>query len=384
MLPILILIFNVSSSVSIKFVELQLERMADKKIEGADSSHIVSSTKSLQSSVGPNLIEGTDEDDSNNLQKTVSANFVASLQQEHPLGLVLVKNKSNLQEISVEQKIPTGVSINLSPKVDTSELSCSIEVHDGIPSSSSKANEPMDAQDDSNTASCMFEASKQQECPISLILTDMKGDLQEVSVEQNVPCDDYVVLSPKADGGELTSTNEVPEGFLTSSSRAYESKEAQDDCITMDASEVNVCAASYSTLRLIEGVPDEASCIDSGKVTCETPPAILERVKEDKPLVVHRFHKRQMSLGDTRQKVPAPVSRSNTSKYLRMDKTIVDTTSPIESVKVAASKFGGSINWKTRRTQTVQVIENCFPFLIFFFHMYCNCYNSVTYSRLFL
>lgn len=358
MLPVLILIFNVSSSVSNEFVELRLERMADKKIEGADSSHIVSSTKSLQSSVGPNLIEGTDEDDSNKLQKTVSANFVASLQQEHPLGLVLAEKKSNLQEISVKQKIPSGVSINLSPKVDSNELPCSIEVQDGIPSSSSKANEPMEAQDDSNTASFMFEASKQQECPISLILTDKKGDLQEVSVEQNVPCGDYVALSPKADGGELTSTIEVPEGFLTSSSRAYESKEAQDDSITMDTSEVNVCAASYSTLRLIEGVQDEASCIDSGKVTCETPPAILERVKEDKPLVVHRFHKRQMSLGDTRQKVHAPVSRSNTSKYLRMDKTIVDTTSPIESVKVAASKFGGSINWKTRRTQTALVTEN--------------------------
>ena len=127
--------------------------MADKKIEGADSSHIVSSTKSLQSSVGPNLIEGTDEDNSNNLQKTVSANFVASLLQEHPLGLVLAENKSNLQEISVEQKIPSGVSINLSPKVDSSELPYSVEVHDGIPSSSSKANEPMEAQDDSNTAS---------------------------------------------------------------------------------------------------------------------------------------------------------------------------------------------------------------------------------------
>jgi len=153
LLPILILIFNVSSSVSNKFVELRLERMADKKIKGADSSHIVSSTKSLQSSVGPNLIEGTDEDNSNNLQKTVSANFVASLLQEHPLGLVLAENKSNLQEISVEQKIPSGVSINLSPKVDSSELPYSVEVHDGIPSSSSKANEPMEAQDDSNTAS---------------------------------------------------------------------------------------------------------------------------------------------------------------------------------------------------------------------------------------
>jgi dsDNA-binding SOS-regulon protein len=239
----LILIFNVSSSVSNRFVELRLERMADKKIKGTDSSRIISSTKYLQSSVGPKLIEGTNEDDSggpkliegtneddlNNLQKTVShsANFVASMQQEHPISLVLAENKSNLQEILVEQKIPTGVSINLSPKMDSSEVPCKAY--------SSEVDDPNTMK--SNTSSCMFEASKQQECPISLILLDKKRDLQEVYVEQNVPCGDYVALSPKADSRELTSANEVPDGFLTFSRKAYESKEAQDDYITLEASE---------------------------------------------------------------------------------------------------------------------------------------------------
>uniref|UniRef100_A0A0A9FG51 Uncharacterized protein n=1 Tax=Arundo donax TaxID=35708 RepID=A0A0A9FG51_ARUDO len=121
----------------------------------------------------------------------------------------------------------------------------------------------------------------------------------------------------------------------------------------MQSSEVNVCAESQPLLGL-RGVQDDASCTDSDKIACVTPPAILKGVKEDKSPVVHRLQKRQMSLGDTRQKVPAPVSRSISGKYLRTDKTIVDTTTHIESVKVAASKFGGSINWKARRTQPAQ------------------------------
>jgi hypothetical protein len=37
----------------------------------------------------------------------------------------------------------------------------------------------------------------------------------------------------------------------------------------------------------------------------------LEKVKDDKPPFVHKIHKRQLSLGDIRQEVPAPVARSN-------------------------------------------------------------------------
>ncbi|WVZ55723.1 hypothetical protein U9M48_006347 [Paspalum notatum var. saurae] len=275
------------------------------------------------------------------------------MQQEHPMCLLLAESKSSLQESLVEPKVPTGVSINLLPKVDRREFPCTNEVHDGIPSSSSKANESKEPQDDysklkSNTTSSIFEASTQQEYPMSLMLNDKKGDLQGISVEQNVPIGDYAALSPNADSSELSYTIEVPHGFSTSSNEAYESKESQDDSITTETSEVNACVASQSLLRLSEGVHDY------GKVTCEAPSAILKRAKEDKPLVAHLFRKRQMSLGDTRHKVPAPLSRSNTGKYLRMDKFLVDTTTPIESVKAAASKFGGSINWKTRRAQTAQ------------------------------
>ncbi|KAL6867244.1 hypothetical protein ACP4OV_015268 [Aristida adscensionis] len=394
--------------------------MAEKIIEEADSSEIVS-PKSLQSSVEPTV----DEDHHNNLEKTGSANFEASMQQELSVSLISTDNKSNVQDISVEQKVPIGDSITLSPGAENCDLLSTNEVHDGFLSSCSEAYESKEAQ----YGVANFEAPVQQELPMSLTLTDDKSNLQEISDEQKVPIGDSVTLSPKPDNNEWLSTNEVPDGFPSSSSEAYESKEAQDgssnsealmqqkcplclistdnkgnlqemsveqkapivdsvtlspksysellssnevpegfpssctkayesmgaqdDSITLEPSEANVFAESQSLLRLREGVQYHASSTDSVKVPGETTPVILKKLKEDKPLVVHSSHKRQMSLRDTRQKVPAPV-RSISGNYLRTDKTVVDTTTHIESVKVAASKFGGSINWKARRTQPAQ------------------------------
>ncbi|TVU48170.1 hypothetical protein EJB05_07797 [Eragrostis curvula] len=335
--------------------------MEEENIEQADSSQIVSlsSPKSLQSSIEPELIEDINEDHNNDLQKTPSASSDASMQYEHSTSLILTDNKRNLLEIYVDQSVPIDDSVTLSPKVDSSGLPSTNEVPDDFPSSSNEAYESKEAQDASismqsseviPSASC--EPSMQQGRSVSPILTANESNSREIAVEQKVTVGDSITPSPKVENNELPSTND-PDGFPSCTNEAYESKEIQDS-IAPESSEVNVRVVSQSLLRSREGVQVDASCTDYDKVASETPRGILKMVKEDKDLLVHRLPKRQMSLADTRQKLPAPVSRSVSGKNLRTDKATVDTTTHIESVKVAASKFGGSINWKTRRTQPAQ------------------------------
>ncbi|KAM3315791.1 hypothetical protein ACQJBY_034115 [Aegilops geniculata] len=229
-----------------------------------------------------------------------------------------------------------------------------------------KPTEGTNEDDNSNlekTACANLETPMHQELPASLILSEEESNLQEISAEQKAPIGDSIIGSSEVDHSGLPSIKEDPHSFPFASKEVDESKDAISDLMTIHSSEENTHATPQTSVSSrdevqcapLNNVQDGASCSDSEKTVCEAPPAILRKVKEDKPRFMHRLPDRQMSLRDTRQKMPAPVRRLNSGNYSRTDNFFVDTTKPIESVKVAASRFGGSINWKTRKTEPVQV-----------------------------
>uniref|UniRef100_A0ACD5WUW2 Uncharacterized protein n=1 Tax=Avena sativa TaxID=4498 RepID=A0ACD5WUW2_AVESA len=191
-------------------------------------------------------------------------------------------------------------------------------------------------------------------------INDNQNNLQEILVEQKAPVGGSVTGSLEVDNSGLPSVKEDSHSFQSASNEVGCLKEVISDLMALQSSGENTHVTSVSPREDVQcvqcaplhKVQDGASCSDSKKTDCEAAHATLAKVKEDKPRVMHRWSERQMSLRDTRQKVPAPMRRLNRTE------TFVDTTNPIESVKMAASRFGGSMNWKTRRTLPVQVSDH--------------------------
>ncbi|XP_006656922.2 protein WEAK CHLOROPLAST MOVEMENT UNDER BLUE LIGHT 1-like [Oryza brachyantha] len=188
------------------------------------------------------------------------------------------------------------------------------------------------------------------EAPVEELLAsliDKKSNLQEISTEPETPICVSATLSSEIYNSGFVSTSD-PHGFPVTSRKDDESTEANSDCTTISPSQnTHSTLQTYDSLREmvqlqhtpLHNFQDDASSSDSSKM------------KEKKPHLMHQFRERQMSLRNIREKAPEPLNRSNSGKCFRTGNTFVDTTTHIEPVKVAASRFGGSINWKTRRSK---------------------------------
>uniref|UniRef100_A0ACD5XHE3 Uncharacterized protein n=1 Tax=Avena sativa TaxID=4498 RepID=A0ACD5XHE3_AVESA len=307
-----------------------------KEIINANKSNLQETFVEQKASIGGSITGSPEVDDSGLPSiKEDSHSFASASNEVDESNEAINDNKSTLQEILVKQKAPVGSSITGSSEVDNS----------GLPSMK---------EDSHSFPSAFNEVDKSKEA-----INGNQNNLQEILVEKKAPVGGSVTGSLEVENSVLPSVKEDSHSSQSASNEVDGLKEVISELMVLQSSGENTHVTSKTSVSpredvqcaTLQKVQDGASSSDS-KTACEAAPAILAKVKEDKPRVMHRWSERQMSLRDTRQKVPAPVRRLNRTE------TFVDTTNPIESVKLAASRFGGSMNWKTRRTLPVQVDDH--------------------------